>query len=278
MVRWTFLALVAGVLALIFPTQLERMFIFYPTRDVIHTPEILGIDYEEVYFGTDGGRQLHGWYVPGAGSTEVTWLWFHGNGGNIGHRVEEIGQIHQRLGVNLLIFDYRGYGKSEGQASERATYRDARAALQYLRSRSEVDRGKVVYFGRSLGAAVSVELAVEHPPMGMILVAPFTSLGDMAKIAYPRIPFASWLAGNRYNSLERINRVSVPTIIIHGEQDEIVPVSQGRQLYQAAKQPKRFLGLPTAGHNDTNTAGGATYWDTLADFVSTISRPGQSPG
>jgi len=270
---WAFLPLVAGVLALIFLTQLERMFIFFPTREVIYTPEMVGIDYEAVNFGTDGGQQLSGWFVPGTGSTEVTWLWFHGNGGNIGHRVEEIAQIHQRLGVNLFIFDYRGYGKSEGRASEQSTYHDARAALQYLRRRSEVDPEKVVYFGRSLGAAISVELAVEHPPMGMILVAPFASLGDMAKIAYPQIPFAYWLAGNRYNSLARINRVTVPSIIIHGERDEIVPISQGHKLYQAANQPKQFLGLPAAGHNDTNIAGGGIYWDTLTEFLRTISQP-----
>ena len=265
--------LVAGLLALIFSTQLERTFIFFPTEEVIYTPEMVGLDYDEVYFDTDGGHRLNGWYIPGASDTDITWLWFHGNGGNIGHRVEEIAQIHQRLGVNLFIFDYQGYGKSSGGPSEQATYRDARAALQYLNSRSELSQDRVVYFGRSLGAAVSIELAIKNPPMGMILVAPFASLNDMAKIAFPHIPFATWLAGNRFNSLARINQVTAPTIIIHGERDETVPVAQGRKLYQATNQPKHFLGLPTAGHNDTNTAGGNLYWDSLAEFLLTISKP-----
>ncbi|MDA0733111.1 MAG: alpha/beta hydrolase [Chloroflexi bacterium] len=267
-----------GVLALIFLSQLERMFIFFPTREVFYTPKMVGVAYEDVYFRTYAGQRLHGWYVPGTGDTDVTWLWFHGNGGNIGHRVEEIAQIHRRLGVNLFIFDYRGYGKSQGGPSEKATYRDARAALEYLNSRPDFAQERLVYFGRSLGAAVSVELAIEHPPMGMILVSPFASLSDMAKIAYPQIQFASWLAGKRYDSLARINQVVVPSIIIHGEQDEIVPVSQGRKLYQAANHPKQFLGLPAAGHNDTNTAGGGLYWDTLAEFLKTLSQPSQSPG
>lgn len=271
-----FLPLLVVVLTLIFLTQLERTFIFFPTQEVLYTPAMVGVEYEDVYFQTDPGKLLHGWYIPGAGSTDVTWLWFHGNGGNIGHRVEEIAQIHQRLGVNLFIFDYQGYGKSAGRSSEQATYRDARAALQYLYSRSDVAQDRVVYFGRSLGAAVSVELATEHPPMGMILVAPFASLGDMAKIAYPRIPFAPWLARNRYNSLARIERIAAPSIIIHGEQDEIIPVAQGRKLYQAANQPKEFLGLPAAGHNDTDTAGGSVYWNTIAEFLLSISPNRQS--
>ena len=254
-------------------TQLERTFIFFPTDEVIYTPEMVGLEYDEVYFDTAGGQRLNGWYIPGTSDTNVTWLWFHGNGGNIGHRVEEIAQIHHQLGVNLFIFDYEGYGKSSGGPSEKATYRDARAALKYLHSRSEVSRGQVVYFGRSLGAAVSIELAIENPPMGMILVAPFSSLNDMAKIAFPHIPFATWFAGNRFNSLARINQVTVPTIIIHGEQDETVPVAQGRKLYRAANHPKQFLGLPTAGHNNTNTAGGDLYWDSLGEFLLTISKP-----
>jgi hypothetical protein len=272
---WGLLPLVAGVLVLIFLTQLERTFIFFPTREVAYTPESVGLTYEDVYFYTGGGQQLNGWFVPGTGCSDLTWLWFHGNGGNIGHRVEEIGQIQQRLGVNLFIFDYQGYGKSEGRPSEQATYVDARAALRYLYSRSDVDRKQIVYFGRSLGAAVSVELAVEHPPMGIVLVAPFASLGEMAKAAYSWIPFASWLARNRYNSLARINQVAVPSIIIHGEQDEIVPVSQGQKLYRAANQPKRFLALPAAGHNDTYTAGGGLYWEGLTEFLLTISPPGR---
>ena len=261
---------VLGVVLVTLWTRLEKMFIFFPDVDVTYTPEMVGLGYQDVYFSTDDGHTLHGWFVPG--TTDITWLWFHGNGGNIGHRVEEIAQINRRLGVNIFIFDYRGYGNSPGNPSEHGTYSDARAALKYLLSRPDVAPAKVIYFGRSLGAAVSIELAVEHPPAALILVSPFSSLKDMARIAYPRLPLAAWLAGNRYNSLDRIARVSSPSIIVHGEQDEVVPVAQGRKLHQGANEPKHFQMVPEAGHNDTYTAGGAIYWDSLAEFMDTLDR------
>jgi uncharacterized protein len=271
--RWTkfarpvFLALLLVVLMAVLLSQVERYFIFFPTSAIIMTPENLGVQYEEVFFETQQGRRLHGWFVPGPSSSGVTWLWFHGNGGNISHRTDEIAQIHRRLGVNVFIFDYQGYGISDGRPSERGTYQDSRAALAYLHSRPDVDPQQIVYFGRSLGAAVAVELAVEHPPAGLVLVAPFASLGDMARIHYAALPVASWLAGNRYNSLERIPRTRVPLLILHGDRDTIVPISQGEKLYQAANQPKQFLALLQAGHDDTYIAGGDPYWNMLGQFL-----------
>ena len=160
-------------------------------------PGMVVLEYQDVYCSTECGHTLHGWYVPG--SPDITWLWFHGNGGNIGHRVEEIGQINRRLGVNLFIFDYRGYGNSSGEPSEQGTYSDARAARQYLLSQTDAAPAKVIYFGRSLGAAVSLELAVEHPPGGRTRVTPFSSPRDLARIAYPLLPLAGWLAGHRHD-------------------------------------------------------------------------------
>jgi pimeloyl-ACP methyl ester carboxylesterase len=154
-------------------TQLERIFVFFPISEIIYTPAQMGLEYKDVYFTTKDGQQLHGWYVPG--NTDVTLLWFHGNGGNISHRVPEIAQIHYRLGVNLFIFDYRGYGRSEGVPSESGTYRDSRAALAYLQGRADLNPQKIIYFGQSLGAAVAVELAAHQPPLGLVLIAPFVS-------------------------------------------------------------------------------------------------------
>ena len=138
--------------------QLEKRFIFFPTSEVECTPEDVGIEFEEVVFPTESGRLLHGWYVPGLGS--ATWLWFHGNAGNIGHRLSELSLLHQRLGMNLFIFDYQGYGKSEGRPSEQGTYQDARAALRYLQTREDsmsiASSENIVYFGHSLGTARSL--------------------------------------------------------------------------------------------------------------------------
>jgi fermentation-respiration switch protein FrsA (DUF1100 family) len=269
-IRFSILALVLVVLIALILSHLERFFLFFPTSEIVTTPAELGVHYEDVYFTTNDGLRLNGWFVPG--TSEITWLWFHGNGGNISHRTEEIVQIRHLLGVNLFIIDYRGYGKSQGTPSEQGTYQDARAALDYLRSRPDISPDQIVYFGRSLGAAVAVKLAVEHPPRGMILVAPFASLKDMARIHYPALPGVAWLARNRYNSLARISAIESPLLILHGDQDIIVPLSQGRKLFEEAGQPKQFQILPGAGHDDSYLTSGDAYWGTISSFLETLDE------
>ena len=249
---------------------LERMFVFFPTRELEATPADAGLEYEEVFFETDKGVRLHGWHLPGP--REITWVFFHGNGGNIGHRVEEMAITHRRLGVKQFIFDYRGYGRSGGQASVENTHRDARAALEYLRSREDYSQDKAVYFGRSLGAAVAVDAAAEFPPLGLVLVAPFTSLRDMAKVTPSVLPFAALLAGDRYDSLALMPRINAPTLMMHGEHDEMVPLEFGRRLFEAANHPKKFVALPNTEHNDTYEAGGELFWRSLEDFLGSLEQ------
>ena len=255
--------------------QIEKRFIFFPTRNVETTPEDAGVAFEEVIFPTDGGLQLHGWYVPGPSNT--TWLWFHGNAGNIGHRVSELALLHSVVGMNLLIFDYQGYGKSEGRPSEQGTYRDARAALGYLQKRMGAESPglssqKIVFFGHSLGCAIATELAIGYPPAGLVLVSAFTSVGDMSRLAIPWLP-VGWLIGRHYNSLARISRLTCPLLVLHGQQDSLVPISQGEQLYDAATSSKKFQSLPDAGHNDTFIEGGEAYWDALVKFEASLANP-----
>lgn len=247
--------------------QLESRFIFFPIREVPCTPEGLGLAYEDVYFTTTDGVRLNGWYLPGA--SDITWLWFHGNGGNIGYHIDPMGLLHQRLGVNLFLFDYRGYGRSQGQPSERGTYRDARAALQYLRQRPDVDSEKIVYFGSSLGAAVAVELATVEPPLALILDCPFTCISDMARLVIPYLP-AHLLVWNKYRSLSRIRRVYCPSLILHGERDDVVPIAQGRKLFEAANQPKQFYAIPRCGHTDAFANGESECWGILASFLDSL--------
>ncbi len=245
----------------------ERRFVFFPTQEVECTPDQLGIAYEDVYFDTSDGVRLNGWFVHGR--TGLTWLCFHGNGGNIGHRAAEIALLHHNLGMNLLIFDYRGYGRSLSTPSEQGTYLDARAALNYLRSRPDVDGKRIVYFAHSLGTAVAVELAAAEAPLGLILVSPIASVQSMARIAFPSLP-TGWLTRDKYNSLARIGSIEAPLLIVHGEQDALVPVSQGEELFRAANEPKLLQLLAKTGHNDVWETGGETYWGALESFTAEL--------
>ena len=260
------------IVTLVWPgarSMIDRQFIFFPEKELAETPAQWGLSFEDVRFTASDGVKLHGWYVPGSG--EVTWLWFHGNAGNISHRLEDLMLLHRNLDVNVFLFDYRGYGLSEGQVSEEGTYRDAAGALDYLLSRQDVDPQKIVYFGRSLGAAVAVWLASEHEPYGLVLESPFTSVKDMAQKAYPRLPLYL-LVRTKYDSLSKIGGLSCPILILHGDEDEIVPIGQGRKLYDAATEPKSFYEIQGAAHNNTYIVGGEPYFRTLADFVESLGK------
>ena len=246
---------------------LERYFVFFPVRTLPNTPSDTNITYEDVFFRSSDQYLIHGWFIPG--TSKYTLLWFHGNGGNIGHRVEEIMQMHNVLGVNIFIFDYRGYGKSEGKPSEQGIYRDAKAAIKYLQSRPDVDPNCVIYFGRSLGAAIAIHAATTNPPSGIILVAPFTSLSDIAAIRFPNLPIG-WLTKNRYNTISRIKYIHKPLLIIHGNLDDIVPLAHSSQIFQKANYPKTLKVLVGAGHNDTYSNDALNYWNIVKHFICTL--------
>jgi len=259
----------------------EKRFLFFPEREVAGTPAQAGLQYEDAYLTTADGLRLHGWFLPApphiAGPNAQTWLWFHGNGGNLGTRIGQLEQAHHLLGVHQFIFDYRGYGNSQGRPTERGTYLDARAALEHLKSRPGVNPERIVYFGHSLGAAVAIELAVQHPPAGIALVAPFSSIKDMAKLTL-RLPMLSWLVNGHYNSLRRIRRVRAPLLVLHGELDEIVPHWQGIKLYQAANRPKRFVTLHGASHNNAQYVAGHILAQALVDFRNGLAVGDVAPG
>lgn len=264
-------SLAYGVTFLVLWSQLEKRFVFFPVAELSYTPNDTGLEYEDIRFQTSDGPTLQGWFIPGnpdAGSN-MTWLWFHGNGGNIGHRIDELALAHNRTGANIFIFDYRGYGQSEGQPSEKGTYLDSRAAMEYLRSRQDVDPNRIVYQGHSLGAAVAVELSLAQPPMAMVLVSPFASVRDMARLTLP-FPPAGWLVRNHYDTISRIQRIHVPVLVLHGDLDGTVPISQGRKLYEAANEPKWFQVLEGAGHNDTFQIAAEQYWGAIESFLAGV--------
>jgi fermentation-respiration switch protein FrsA (DUF1100 family) len=243
---------------------LERSFIYFPERELIGDPAEFGLAFDDAYFVARDGVRLHGWFVPGPG--DLTCLWFHGNAGNISDRLENLRLLHDELGVSVFIFDYRGYGRSEGSPSEQGTYRDAEAALAYLLSRSDVDPERIVYFGRSLGSAVAVELATRRPPFALILESPFTSMADLVRHHYRFLP-ATGLIRTKYDSLSKIGKVRARLLVLHGDQDDIVPFEAGKRLFEAANEPKRFYAIRGAGHNDTYMVGGREYFRALREFV-----------
>jgi uncharacterized protein len=171
---------------------MEERFIFFPEARIEQTPRDLALDFDDVYFTAADGLRLNGWFVPHAGA-QATLLWFHGNAGNISHRLENIKLLHEKVKVHIFIFDYRGYGRSEGRTTEAGTYLDGEAAIRHLRSRKEVDPERIVFFGRSLGAAVAVELATREEAAALILETPFVSIRAMARLALPLLPIGPLL-------------------------------------------------------------------------------------
>ncbi len=261
-----------GILGVGMILGLEKFALYVPDRPLRATPQTEGLAYEEVWFSASDGVKLHGWLVP-APDARATVVWFHGNAGNIGDRVDNIGYLHRRLRVNVFIFDYRGYGRSDGSLSdlsEEATYRDGHGALAYLRARPDLAHTRLVYFGRSLGAAIAVELARTHPPAGLILETAFTTLKDVARVHYPFVPL--WFLRTKYESLRKIPEIRVPVMIVHGDRDEIVPLDQAHRLYAAANEPKRLYIIRGAHHNDTYVAGGARYFEEWATFLESLEE------
>ena len=233
---------------------------------------------EEVTFRTEDGLDLAGWFVHGRGGTGRTAvLVFNGNGGDRSMRVMLAQALHQ-AGLSVMLFDYRGYGGNPGSPTEQGLALDARAARSYLAARSDIDATRLVYFGESLGCAVAVGLATTQPPAAMVLRSPFTTLAEAGRYHYPYLPVGLLLA-DRYPSLERIGAVGCPLLVIAGDADRIVPASMSRRLYDAASEPRRFLLIPGADHNDLELLAGTTLIKNVLGFVSeTVSAGAPTAG
>lgn len=223
---------------------------------------------EDCTFRTDDGVMLHGWFAHAVNSgaqPRRTLLFLHGNAGNITHRQTHIAHLIQ-CGLNVFIFDYRGYGKSQGKPGEQGLYADAVAAYEYLVTRQDVQAEHIVLFGRSLGGAVAVELATHKPCEKLILESTFTSIKDMAREMFGGLP-VHYLIRSNFDSLAKIPTIHVPLLSIHGNQDTIVPFEQGKRLFAAANAPKIFYEIHGANHNDTYDIGGDAYFKRLTTFI-----------
>jgi fermentation-respiration switch protein FrsA (DUF1100 family) len=226
-------------------------------------PGSVGLRFRDVAFAAADGVRLHGWLI--AGRTPTTLLYSHGNGGNIGDRVSIARLLVDQLGVGVFMYDYRGYGRSEGAPSEAGLVSDALGARAAL-LREGVRAEHVLYFGRSLGSAVTVDLALAHPPRGVVLESPFTSVRAMAN---GLLPGAGYLFRTRWDSLAKIGGLRAPLLVIHGESDEVVPFAQGRALFEAAPEPKTFVALRGSRHYDLEAAW-SDYWAAWRRFLASL--------
>ena len=235
-----------GVAALLFLFQDKLA--YYPQigREIRTRPHEHGMDYEALTLSTPDGERLDAWFVPAPPARGVA-LILHGNAGNISHRMDTIAMFH-RLGYGVLIFDYRGYGRSSGKPSEAGLYRDAQTAWAHLTRTREIPPDRIVLFGESLGAALAAWLASQERPGALVLSSAFTSVPDLAADLYPWLP-ARALARLRYDTAAALARVRSPVLVAHSPDDEIVPFRHGQRLFQVAPAPKVFVPL-AGGHNE----------------------------
>ena len=244
---------------------LQRKLQYFPDADPVPLPrgeEFRGLQAVELV--SEDGNRLLSWYWPG--ERPLTLVYFGGNGGNRADRLDWARDF-RRLGYGLLLVDYRGYGGNPGTPTETGLYRDAQAALDWLFR--EPDR-KLAYFGESLGSGVAVEMATRATPAGLIIQSGFSSAVDVGRSRFPFLPVGV-LMKDRYDSLPKIRGLRCPLLAIHGDRDRTVPLSLGRALFEAAREPKEWLLVPGAAHNDVSRVGGQSYWKKIDDFLLAVS-------
>lgn len=246
--------------------MLDQFFVYHPEpwqdRD---WASLSGLPLEDVWFQASDGVRLFGWYVEAAADRPII-LWCHGNAGNIINRLDNLRLLY-RIGLSVFLFDYRGYGKSQSaRPSERGLYEDAYGAYDYLVRTRRIRSERIVLFGRSLGASVAGELAVQRPASGLILESSFPSIEAVAKLYYGGFP-AHWFLGAEFRLVDRLPYLSLPKLIVHGDKDSIIPLELGRRVFDSARPPKDWYVIQGADHNDTYVMGGAAYFRRLGEFI-----------
>ncbi len=250
----------------------QARLVYYPQigRDIVATPASIGLPYEEIVIPAADGKFLHAWYIPADDARGVI-LFAHGNAGNISHRLDAF-QIFHEAGLDTLIFDYRGYGKSPGQPSEQNTYEDAQAAWDYLTGARGVAPGRVLIVGESLGGAIAAWLAARVEAGALVLTCTFTSMPELAGSLYPVFP-SKLLSRFRYDTEGSLASVHAPVLVAHAPGDRIVPFAHGRQLFDAARPPKQFLEL-TGTHGDAFHLNRERWVRTLRQFLDQYVKSG----
>jgi fermentation-respiration switch protein FrsA (DUF1100 family) len=244
----------------------QRHLIYFPDKTVFFNPNYINLKFEDIYYKTSDEISINAWLIP-VDSSEKIILFCHGNAGNISHRLESI-QIFNRLQLNVFIFDYRGFGKSDGSVSEEGTYRDAMGAWNYLLTQKGYKPSQIIIFGRSLGSGVASWLASKVNPAGLILESSFTSLPDVGASVYPFFP-VRLLSRYDYPTSENLSNINCPKLFIHSKGDEIIPYRLGLENYRLAEEPKTFLEIK-GSHNDGFMVSGSIYMEGIARFVENL--------
>jgi uncharacterized protein len=255
----------------------QRRLIYLPAPRAVPAAAAVLPGAEEVSFTTEDGLRLGGWFVPARSSPDPSGrgpavLVCNGNAGNRSLRAPLAAAL-ARAGLAVLLFDYRGYGGNPGRPTEPGLAADARAAADYLAARPEVDPARLVWFGESIGAAVALRLALERPPAALVLRSPFASLAEVGRLHYPWLP-VSMLLADRYDAAGLAGRLEAPLLVVAGERDRIVPASHSRRLFDAAPQPKRFVLLAGADHNDPELLAGPDLLAEVLAFLRSVPALG----
>jgi len=255
---------VAGYLGLgLILYLMQPTFLYKPVREIIYTPAELGLDFEDIYFKSSDGLMLNGWYVP-ADNAEMTVLFCHANGGNVMHRLDSISILND-LGLNCFIFDYRGYGNSEGKPTEEGTYLDTEAAHTWLIVNKKIAAGNIIVVGRSLGGSIAAWLASRVQVRGLVLESSFTSYVDIGRRFYPYMP-VRWFARFGYRTVDYLDTVNCPVMVIHSRNDEVVPFEFGLELYERANEPSELVEI-FGSHNDGFWVSSEVYKKTWTKWI-----------
>jgi len=237
---------------------------FHPDKKYVLSADQLPSSAQEIFIETTDQIKIQSYYIQNKSSNQIL-IYFHGNGGNIGHRLADLMQISS-FGMNVLGVGYRGYGKSQGKPSEKGIYIDGKAAFNYATQKLGFSINKVFILGRSIGTTVAINTSQKMNIGGLILVTPLTSGKDHAKAA--GLGIFSFFAGNSFNNVEKIINISCPLLIIHGTHDNVIPFEMGKRLYNKAITKKKFVKIEGAGHNNLSTGYKKNYWPPIYEFTT----------
>jgi pimeloyl-ACP methyl ester carboxylesterase len=245
--------------------QMENRFIYYPETDRQYWQPPPSLQFKDVQLRSPAGDGIHAWWCPQEGAT-YTILFSHGNAGNLSGHAWIIPALREKFRANVLIYDYPGYGKSTGTSGEGACYDAGAIAYEWLTKTQQVAPGQIILMGQSLGAAIACELAGRHPHKALVLLSPFTSVGDMAQQLFPIFP-AKWFMVHRYDNLSKVKKYEQPLLIGHATNDTVIPFSHGQRLYDACPSPaKRFHEIKQGDHNDLDAA----YFEAVGAFLKDL--------